>query len=138
MNTPTGVAAISLLLAPLRLAAETTHAANRFGPEPLQVTLALLLVLLIAVVCLLLLRRYGSLRPVQTRQFRILATLPLGQRERVVLLEAGGKQLILGVCPGRIDTLCILEGDQRLQAGEPDPSPDFGDMLRQLLQRQTT
>lgn len=129
---------MGLALASFQAAADTGTASRLPGLDPLQTSLSLLLVLLIIIACLLLLRRYGSFTPVRTRQVRVLAALPLGQRERIVVVEAGQKQLVLGVCPGRIETLCILEGVERLIT-EPDtqPSPDFMNTLQQILQQRS-
>lgn len=129
---------MGLALASFQAVADTGTASRLPGLDPLQTSLSLLLVLLIIIACLLLLRRYGSFTPVRTRQVRVLATLPLGQRERIVVVEAGQKQLVLGVCPGRIETLCILEGVERLIT-EPDtqPSPDFMNTLQQILQQRS-
>lgn len=40
-----------------------------------------------------------------TRQIRMIAGLPLGAREKVVLIEVGKEQMLLGVAPGRVNLL---------------------------------
>ena len=45
---------------------------------------------------------------------RVIGGLSLGMWEKVILLQVGKKQLILGVTPGRIETLHVLEGDDCL------------------------
>lgn len=45
--------------------------------------------------------------------------LSLGLREKVIVLQIGKKQLVLGVTPGRIETLLVLEGDDCLTYGTP-------------------
>jgi len=50
---------------------------------------------------------------------RIVGGLSLGMREKVILLQVGKKQLILGVTPGRIDALHVLEGEDCLNSNEP-------------------
>jgi flagellar protein FliO/FliZ len=47
-------------------------------------------------------------------KMRVVGGLSLGLREKVILLQVGRKQLILGVTPGRIETLHVLEGDDCL------------------------
>jgi len=54
------------------------------------------------------------------------------------LLQAGKKQLILGVTPGRIETLLVLEGEDCLQKEEPLYTADsmesgFAQKLAQML-----
>lgn len=102
---------------------------------------ALLVVLAALAVFFLLLRRVSGMAGVGTRHLRILAGVSLGARERVVLLQTGNKQLVLGVCPGRIQTLCVLEGDDRVPVEPAAPvaaaaeGAGFSSLLNSLLQR---
>lgn len=136
MSKRAAIAGLSLTLVSFQVAGDAGTASKFSGLDPLQTSLSLLLVVLIIVVCLLLLRRYGSFTAAPAQPLRIIAALSLGQRERVVILEAGRKQLVLGVCPGRIETLCTLEGEDRLTTEPHNPtSPDFMNTLRQMLQQ---
>ncbi|WP_082411724.1 flagellar biosynthetic protein FliO [Methylogaea oryzae] len=83
-----------------------------------------------------LLRRFGAGVGVASRQLKVLGGVSLGTRERVVVVQAGGKQLVLGVSPGRVETLCVLEGEDRMQA-EPQqasggPGNGEGEFARHL------
>lgn len=68
-------------------------------------------------------------------QLRVLGGLSVGNRERVVLVQVGERQLLLGVAPGRVQTLHVLEenlaparGDAASGGGE-----DFATRLRGLM-----
>lgn len=98
----------------------------------LQWGLALLLVLAALMAFLWLLRRLSGASGLGTRHLRILGGVSLGVRERVVLLQAGNKQLVLGVSPGRIQTLCVLEGEDKVPVDTPAGPPDSGAFARQL------
>lgn len=50
----------------------------------------------------------------QAHKMRITDTISLGLREKILLLQVGKKQLVLGITPGRIETLLVLEGDDCL------------------------
>lgn len=54
-------------------------------------------------------RKFSSFNEQSTDTLRVAARLSLGLREKVVLLQAGNKQLILGVTPGKIQTLHVLD-----------------------------
>ena len=41
--------------------------------------------------------------------FRVVSSLPVGQRERVVVLQIGEQQFVLGVAPGHVNLLHRLE-----------------------------
>ncbi len=51
-------------------------------------------------------------------QMRLLGGISLGGREKLMVVEVGEIQLVLGVAPGRVQTLHVLEGGRRLQVRE--------------------
>jgi flagellar protein FliO/FliZ len=66
------------------------------------------------------------------KHLRVLAALPLGARERLLLVEVGGAQLLLGVTPQQVTTLHELR--EPLELGAP-PGGEFADRLREILAR---
>lgn len=80
-------------------------------------------------------RRVGPGRSVAASGLRVLGGVAVGARERVVLIEAGERQLLLGVAPGRVQLLEVLE--QPLKPGRPvTDGLSFADRLRGALPRQ--
>jgi len=105
--------------------------------EMLQWLIALFVVLLFFFGCVWLLRQLTGM-PAVAGGLRVLGGIALGTRERVVLLQAGRKQLLLGVTPHRIDTLLVLEGEDCLPVAnnEPlNPAARFAEKLREAMQR---
>ena len=76
--------------------------------------LALLIVLAIFLLCVWGLRKLNVANLSGTDKMRIVGGLSLGMREKVVLLQVGRKQLVLGVTPGQIQALHVLEGEDCL------------------------
>ncbi|WDS38054.1 flagellar biosynthetic protein FliO [Pseudoxanthomonas sp.] len=122
----------------------TTHAASvgNAAPSPpslLGAVFALLLVLgLIIGLAWLLKRMPGSgFRPAQG--LRVVASLAVGSKERVVVIEVNGEQLLLGVSAGGIAMLHALPESlpETPPARLPDLKqlPDFAQMLKQKLRR---
>ena len=72
-----------------------------------QMLVSLALVVALIGGLFLVLKRVQS-RPGLGGSIRPLAALNLGARERVVLLEVAGRQLLVGVAPGRVQTLLVL------------------------------
>ncbi len=72
-----------------------------------QMLVSLLLVMALIGGLFLLLKRL-QMRPAAGGSIRPLAALNLGARERVVLLEVAGRQVLVGVAPGRVQTLLVL------------------------------
>lgn len=75
----------------------------------LQVTLGLALVLLIIGGMAWMLRRYGKLKSSTDGSLKVLGGLSVGPRERVILMQVGEEQVLIGVAPGRVQTLHVLE-----------------------------
>ncbi|MDD2865016.1 MAG: flagellar biosynthetic protein FliO [Methylococcales bacterium] len=97
-------------------------------------TLGLLVVLAIFAICV------WAIKQLQRQQFhdgerlQIVGGLSLGMRERIVLVQAGKKQLILGVTPSRIETLHVLEGDECLnKMTQIAPENSFAAKLKQVM-----
>ena len=84
------------------------------------------LLLVIALIGFLawLLRRLGRVQGGAAGGLRVLGGLSLGARERVVLIQVGGRQLLLGVAPGRVQTLHVLD--------EPLPEAHSGNFAANL------
>ena len=54
-------------------------------------------------------RRFNRLQSTADGSLRVLGGISMGARERVVLVQVGDTQLLLGVAPGRINMLHQLE-----------------------------
>jgi len=75
----------------------------------LQVLLGLVVVLALIAGAAWASRRLNRLRlGAAGSGLRVLGGLAVGARERVVLVEVGGTQLLLGVAPGRVQALHVL------------------------------
>lgn len=66
-------------------------------------------------------------------QMKIVGSLALGPRERVVIVDCAGKQMLLGVTQGQINHLAELETP--VNTNTPPAGGDFADKLRQVLNR---
>jgi flagellar protein FliO/FliZ len=105
-----------------------------------SVMLALLLVLAAVFVSAWLMRRLRAGTAATRGAMEVLADLPLGTKERAVLIRVGKEQLLLGVAPGRVNTLHVFpEGSdpvvpgERSAAGSDVAKPDFKAILRRSV-----
>lgn len=108
--------------------------------DALHWTIGLLIVLGIFFLCVWGMRRLSGIGAGSTEKMRIVGGLSLGMRERVVLVQVGKKQLVLGVTPGRIDTLHVLEGEDCLSREEPPASrmeTKFAQELMRVMKRRS-
>ncbi len=73
-----------------------------------QVTLALALVLAAIFAAAWLLRRMRGFGKPSGATLDVLANLPVGPKERALLIRVGSTQILIGVAPGRVTTLHVL------------------------------
>ena len=74
-------------------------------------------------------RRYGNLTPVSNDALRVIGGVSMGQKERVVLMQVGEEQILLGVSPGRIQRLHVLEKNIEINT---NATPDKNTFSTQL------
>ena len=122
------LAALAVAPALAAAAPEPMAAANLF-----QLLFGLIVVLIAIGVTAFLLRRLGRL-PQGPGALRVLAGLSLGARERAVLIQVGDKQILLGVAPGRVETLHVLERPVDTSAA-PGVAGGFAEKLAQLIKK---
>ncbi len=86
---------------------------NETEPFALANIMQMLAGLAFVVVLILLLgwfyRRFGTPSISNNSNFRIIAGLSMGQRERVVMLQVGDHQILLGVGPGHIEKIHVFD-----------------------------
>jgi flagellar protein FliO/FliZ len=82
----------------------------------LQMVTGLIAVLALIFAGAWLLKRFGRLQGGANADLRVVSGINLGQRERIVIVQAGSDRLLIGVAPGCIRTLHVLE-----------PAPEVGD-----------
>ncbi len=74
-----------------------------------QTTLGLLVVLLVIGAAAWAFKRFGNVHVGAQGRMKIIGGISLGTRERAVLLQVGDQQLVIGVSPGRVQTLHVLD-----------------------------
>jgi flagellar protein FliO/FliZ len=127
-----------LLSLPLSaLAAQTTASPTPMAGSNLagqlgQMLLGLLLVIGLIFALAWLLRRVQQLTPRTGQVIKLLATQPLGPRDRLVLVQVGNEQILLGLSAGRIAPLHVLKEPVHLADAEP-ATPEFAQRLMELL-----
>ena len=91
---------------------------------------SLLLVIGLILVCAWLLQRMGSLQAGGSGLLKVRASLGVGLKERVVLVEAAGETLLLGVSPGGVTCLHRFEAPLPAEATQ---QAGFAQLLHKQL-----
>ncbi len=113
------------------------HAASTAAPVGAgglaSVTVALLIVLAAIFAVAWLARRVRGMGSRVGNAIDVLADVPLGPKERAVLLKVGTEQILIGVAPGRVSSLHVRrEPVQVSKAAAPVPDANS---FRALLKR---
>ena len=103
-----------------------------------QVTLSLGLVLALIFAAAWVARRMRGFHRASTDALDVISSLPLGQKERAVLVRVGKQQILLGVAPGRVTTLHVLSEPVDVTTAPPSgpgsaEKPSFKALLMKSL-----
>lgn len=128
----------ALILLPSTAVAQQAGEASQINIMAQLGQLALGLLLVVGLIYLIgyVMRRTGPLAPRGGQQIKLLSSLPLGPRDRLILVDVGGKQLLLGASPGRINTLHAFDEPIAEVAASSGLDTDFAKTLRGLLKRE--
>ena len=99
-----------------------------------QVTLALLIVLGAVFAVAWVVKRMRGFGNRVGNAIDVIADIPLGQKERAVLLRVGKAQILIGVAPGQVNTLHVLA--EPIDLTPPPAAPtDSRPTFKQLMMR---
>ena len=131
-------AGISLLwISPISYAFGAEPSKTLINPLVTLGKLAIALVVVLAVFWLFarVLRQFQGYKGGMHQGLKIVGALSVGQREKIIVVQAGDEQLVLGVTSSQINTLHILD-KPLLQNLPSTDSGDFKKKLNAALQRQ--
>jgi len=100
-----------------------------------QIILSLVAVLVIIFFAAWLLKRFSAFPGVASGHLRVLGALSVGQREKVVLLQAGNEQIVVGITASKITLLHKLEETVVVDEINPIVSGAFANRLQEALSR---
>ena len=115
------------------------HVANTVAPVGAgglaSVTFALLAVLAAIFAVAWLARRVRGMGSRVGNAIDVLADIPLGPKERAVLLKVGTEQVLVGVAPGRVSALHVLRDPVEIPKATTamTPAASFSALLKRSL-----
>ena len=98
------------------------------GDYLLQVIGSFVVVILLLVGVLVLLRRFNGVSSQMSGNMRVVSSVGVGQRERVVLLQVGEKQILVGVGPGNVRKIHAF--DEPVVEPSASTTPSFSDVWK--------
>lgn len=101
-----------------------------------QLVVGMLIVLLCIVVLAWFAKRFQGLQSSTNGDMQVLGGLSLGSRERIVLVQVGTEQILLGVAPGRVNRLCELTDPVSTRSNTSIPAKEsFAEKLVAAISR---
>ncbi len=106
----------------------------------LQTIFALMFVLALLIGLAWFMKRYGPKVMGGNNKMRVVSSLNLGGRERIVLVEVADQWIVVGASPGRINALATMprqEGDlpQLATAQNGPAAANFSEWLKQTIEK---
>ncbi|MHC2145002.1 flagellar protein FliO/FliZ [Pseudomonas sp. 210_17 TE3656] len=98
-----------------------------------QLVLGLLLVLGLIFLLAWLLRRVQNAAPGSGQVIEILGSRTLGPRDRLLLIQVGKEQILIGHTPGSIEALHVLAEPVEVPVGARQATPEFAQRLMELM-----
>ena len=99
--------------------------------DPWTVIVGLLFVVGLIFAAAWALKRFGAAGFSANQHMKILSVLSVGPREKVMLVDVAGKQILLGVAPGNVRQLHYFE--RPIVDEQETPSSEFASKLKQFL-----
>lgn len=111
--------------------------ATRINSGSHLASVAVGLVFIVALILVLgwFLRRFNQGGLFSNSSIKIVASLPLGTRERLAVIDVGGQQLLLGITATQINTLHVFDEPIIAQGDNSPAVSEFGKKLMTLLQQ---
>ena len=115
-------------------AAAAPVASSGVAGQLTQLVFGLLLVLGLIFFLAWLLRRVQQAGPAGKGQvIELIGSRALGPRDRLMLVQVGNEQILLGLSPGTITALHVLKEPVQVPSGTEKATPEFAQRLMELM-----
>jgi flagellar protein FliO/FliZ len=133
--TPATPALPSQAAPPAREPAATVAGSPGSIASFLQVMFGLLAVLGLLAGVLWALKRVGGGRLAAGSVVKVIGGVPVGNRERVMVVEVADQWIVIGVAPGQVSTLASMPRQEQQAPNAVSGAPDLSAWLKQTVER---
>ncbi|MBA1200853.1 flagellar biosynthetic protein FliO [Pseudomonas capeferrum] len=106
---------------------------GNLGGQVAQMLFGLLLVVGLIFFLAWLLRRMQGIAPRGGQVIEIIGSRAIGPRDRLLLVQVGKQQILLGHSPGSIEALHVLDEPVEVPIGARPATPEFAQRLMELM-----
>ncbi|MBC3437598.1 flagellar biosynthetic protein FliO [Pseudomonas sp. BW16M2] len=114
-------------------AAASTAAPGGLGAQLAQTVIGLLLVVGLIFFLAWLLRRMQGSAQQGAQVIEVIGTRAIGPRDRLLLVQVGKEQILIGHTPGSIEALHVLAEPVDVPASARQATPEFAQRLLELM-----
>lgn len=100
-----------------------------------QILISFLVVVAFIFLMAWIMRRTGRLGGGNSQLIKIVSSMSLGMREKILLIEVGKENILIGVAPGQIRTLHVIQDGSELKDGVPTQNAMSNKGFKQLVER---
>lgn len=100
-----------------------------------QILVSFLIVIGFILLMAWLMRRSGRFGYGEGQVMRITSSISLGMREKIMLVEVGSVNIVVGVAPGQVRTLHVLEGGIEIKNGDQEKNYPHHRGFKQLIDK---
>jgi len=118
---------------PAAPAAAQTPAPGSMGGQLAQMVFGLLVVVGLIFFLAWLLRRMQGAAPKGGQVIEIVGSRAIGPRDRLLLVQVGKEQILIGHSPGSIEALHVLAEPVEVPASARQATPEFAQRLMELM-----
>lgn len=121
------------VIAAAQAGAPTPASPGSLGGQLAQMVFGLLLVVGLIFFLAWLLRRMQGAAPRGTQVIEIVGSRAIGPRDRLLLVQVGKEQILIGHTPGSIEALHVLAEPVEVPVGARPATPEFAQRLLELM-----
>ncbi len=103
--------------------------------QMIKMVLGLLFVLVLIFFLAWLFKRFLGVGLIANAKLRAIAGVSVGQKERVVLVQVGERQILVGVSPGQVNMLHALEKGEEVRLSDEPNKGMFAEKFKQSISR---
>ena len=100
------------------------------GSEAIQIVLALLAVVVLIILVAWFVRRFSGLGQAHGKPLRVVAAISVGNRERIAVIDVGGRQILVGITSQHISSLMQLDEPIDMSKGDGEFARNLQNLLR--------
>lgn len=128
-----------LLVTPIFLFSSAAFAADQpanMAVDLFKVLFGLIVVLAMMAGSVWMLKRFGLSKAAGGSTIKIVGGVSVGNRERVLVLEVADQWIVVGVAPGRVNSIATLPRQEQLIVEKTEPvSNNFATWLKQTIDK---